>query len=83
MPKASKLEPTEIVVKQQDFAKLMSEYQDAYSKLIYGVGFMVIAFNFAKDEVNGLPYFVPTIDRSKFKRNSRMSYFEVEETDVG
>ena len=52
-------------------------------KLVYGVGFMMITFSFENDEVNGLPYFVPTIDRSKFKRNSRARYFEVEETDLG
>ena len=83
MPQVSKLEPTEIIVKQQDFANLKSEYLVAYSKLVYRVGFMMITFSFENDEVNGLPYFVPTIDRSKLKRNSRASYFKVEETDVG
>ncbi|PRQ40314.1 putative wall-associated receptor kinase [Rosa chinensis] len=58
------------------------KFQDAYSKLVYGIGFMVIPFNFKNIEVDGLSCFVPTNDRVAFKRNSRSSSFQVEETDV-
>ncbi|PRQ41622.1 hypothetical protein RchiOBHm_Chr3g0448801 [Rosa chinensis] len=59
------------------------KFQDAYSKLVYGIGFMVIPFNFENIEVDGLSCFIPTNDRAAYKRNSRSSSFQVEETDVG
>jgi hypothetical protein len=82
IPQVSKLEIKAMGVKQQDFTKLEFEYQDVYSKLVYEVGFMVIASSFENVEVNSLPYFIPTIDRSKFKRTSRARFFEVEETSI-
>ncbi|PRQ52933.1 putative non-specific serine/threonine protein kinase [Rosa chinensis] len=59
------------------------KFQDAYSKLVYGIRFMVIPFNFENIEVDSLSCVFPSNDRAAYKRNSRSSSFQVEETDVG
>ncbi|PRQ33509.1 hypothetical protein RchiOBHm_Chr5g0058431 [Rosa chinensis] len=57
------------------------KFQDAYSKLVYYIGFMMIPFNFKNIEVDGLSCFIPTNDRAAYKRNAGSSSFQVEETD--
>ncbi|KAL6220261.1 hypothetical protein ACLB2K_008017 [Fragaria x ananassa] len=64
--------------------------QVAYDKLIYGIGFMVVPFEFTEEQAykpqvqlfNLLSSFFSTSSCFAFKMNSRSSSFIVKETDV-
>ena len=93
-------EPLALLVPRDNFENqkesIMVDYvcQSVSTKLIYGVGFMIIPSKYEEDWVHKpkvelftcLPSFSSTNQYNfyfQFKRNSRASSFEVEETDVG
>ena len=76
---------------QEESTTVAYESQNAYDRLIYGVGFMIVPSEYAEDLVNNPQvqlsnFFLGLLNAYScllFKRNSRASSFIVEENDVG
>ncbi|PRQ37300.1 putative leucine-rich repeat domain, L domain-containing protein [Rosa chinensis] len=76
---------------RDESTKVAYESQNAYDRLIFGVGFMIVPSKFAEDQANNpqvqlsnfFSSLLSTYSCPLFKMNSRASSFIVEENDVG